>query len=143
MDGGAKLSDGFQRAYDLLRTYVNRERERLESLDVLHARRELEDSLRRPGQPEYDLPTPKPQEPEEDPKVRARKVLGVGEDASFEEIRRSFERLNKRSDPSQFPEGTPEREGAEMIHNRVNWAYKLLSEDVGEVAKRFGSLELD
>lgn len=132
-----------KRAYNILRGYVNREWDRIQALDRLYAEKELAESTQAPAPPpEAELPTPNEAAPT-DPKARARELLGVGPDASFEEIRKAFERLNKRSDPRNFPAGSPEAAQAASIRQRVNWAYQTLTEHVDVTEKRFKSLEIE
>jgi hypothetical protein len=78
-----------------------------------------------------------------DPKAYARRLLGVTESTPYEELRKCFERLNQRSDPSNFPAGSYEAEQAAAIQRRVNWAFSLLTEDMDPTDKRFRSLEFD
>src|SRR6185436_14819678 len=110
-----------RRAYDLLRGYVNREYDRIRGVDLDNAERELNDSLQ--GYTPSRTPTPSSQTPAEstEPPMsredRARRILGVNPGATFDDIRRSFERLNKRGDPSRFPAGSTEREHAAAIQN--------------------------
>lgn len=126
-----------RRAYDLLRAYVTREWDRIRGVEDEdnEARRELEDSSPQTS----STAEPRP----ENPQAFARSILGVGENASFAEIRRAFDRLSRRSDPSNFPPGSPEGKQAAEILRRVNWAYRTLSESVDAVEKRFSSLEID
>ncbi len=129
-----------KRAYDIMRGYVNQEWERIKSYDALSAERELQQAV--------DSPTPRYAEPAQevvilDQKEKARRVLGVGENASFDEIRKSFEKLNKRSSASNFPEGSEEAKRAQEINRRVNIAYTILSDGVDSTEKRFRSLEID
>lgn len=136
-----------RRAYDLLRGYVNRELDRIEGIDRLRAESELADSLDKTGpasepaipRSHPDAPEPKPV----DPRAQARKILGVEENDDFSTIRKAFEKLNRRSDPANFDEGSPEREGAEQIRQRVNWAYRILTESMDSREKRFRSLEIE
>lgn len=132
-----------KRAYSILRGYVNREWDRIQALDRLYAEKELAEST----QGQAPAPEAEPQAPkapaQTDPKARARELLGVGPDASFEEIRKAFERLNKRSDPRNFPPGSPEAGQAASIQQRVNWAYQTLTEHVDVTEKRFKSLEIE
>lgn len=129
-----------KRAYDIMRGYVNREWERIKDLDRAYAEQELDDPVARPAPP-----ASQPQAPVSsvDPKERARELLGVGPEAAFDEIRRAFERLNKRSDPAKFPAGSSEAVQAADIQRRVNWAYQVLTENVDVTEKRFKSLEIE
>lgn len=128
----------FRRAYRLLKAYVNREYERITEVDRVAAGEEL---VAGPSA-EPSAPVPAELTPEER-KSRARQILGVGESAPFAEIRHAFERLNRRSVPENFPQGSTERHEAARLNERVNWAYRVLSEDIPESEKRFGSLEIE
>lgn len=134
-----------RRAYDLLRGYVNTEYDRLRGVERISAEDELNEamnspaasaSLRSPSQPPA-APAPV------DPKQHAARILGVDQGASFEEVRKSYEKLNKRSDPTNFPQGSPERKQASEIQRRVQWAYQTLSDGVDATEKRFRSLEIE
>jgi hypothetical protein len=131
-----------RRAYDLLRGYVNREWDRIRGVEESDAYKELEAATDTPHR--GDIPPASPDSmTAHDPKGFARSVLGVGENATFAEIRRAFERLSRRSDPANFPAGSSEQRQATEILKRVNWAYRILTEDANEVEKRFGSLEIE
>ncbi|MBS1721427.1 MAG: J domain-containing protein [Armatimonadetes bacterium] len=133
-----------RRAYDLLRGYVNREWDRIRDIDLDKAWQELHEAV--PSKSKQEAGPATEQEPtpaDVDPKVLARSVLGVHEDATFEDIKRAFDRLNKRSDPSNFPEGSDEASNAAKIQARINWAFRTLIEDTDETEKRFKSLEID
>ena len=94
-----------KRTYNILRGYVNREWERIKDLDRVYAEQELDDPIVAPAPPPSQAPSTMPPM---DRAERARQLLGVGPDANFEVIRKSFERLNKRSDPGKFPAGSSE-----------------------------------
>lgn len=132
-----------KRAYDMLRGYVHREWERIQGVEQSLAQRELEESLH--SSPSASTPTAIPQEPRtpEGRRERARSLLGVSKDASFPEVRRQFERLEQRSDPDNFPTGSPERREATELQKRVRWAYQVLSDEADATEKRFASLEID
>src|SRR5579859_6020602 len=136
-----------KRAYNLLRGYVSTEWERIRDVERDLAERELRAS---------DLPpiasTPLPDETavqysvtsvSVDKKVYARRLLGVTEQTSFTELRKAFTRLNKRSDPANFPPGSVEADKAADIQRKVNWAYNVLTEDMDDTERRFRTLELD
>ena len=130
------------RAYNILRAYIGREFERIRGLERLEAMEELE----RPADWErlegMDVPRAESQ-PIADPKEYARRLLGVSETATFNEIRTAFERLNERSSPAGFPVGSDEEREAREINKRVNWAYGELAKDFGDTEKRFSTLEFD
>lgn len=129
------------RAYRILRGYVSREWDRVKGLERLLAEQELEQ------QPGTAVPTERSLGPEPsmagDPKAQARRILGVPPDAPFREIHKAFVRLNRRADPRNFPAGSEEAAIASRLQQKVQWAYRVLSEGVDEREKRFGSLEID
>jgi len=129
-----------KRAYDLMRGYVHREWERIKDVEREYAEQELDEPIvpraPRPADSQAPLPSVNPGE-------RARQLLGVGPEANFREIRKAFERLNKRSDPVNFPPGSAEAAQAAEIQRRVNWAYQVLTENVDVTEKRFKSLEIE
>ena len=138
-----------RRAYDLLRGYVNSEWDRIKSIDLDKALEEL-NAATHPEKAstarQDDTPTESTDPeaaPSTDPKVLACSILAVNVDASFEDIKKSFDRLNKRSNPSNFPDGSEESRNAAKIQARVNWAYRVLTDDKPEAEKRFKSLEID
>src|SRR3954469_14520675 len=115
-----------KRAYDVLRGYVNREWERIHGVELSDAERELSDAM--------DAPSPRPAPKAESPVVAAStfsdkewacQVMGVGNEATFADIRKSFDRIIKRTDPANFPEGSAEAKQAEEIHRRVHRAYSI------------------
>lgn len=136
-----------KRVYDLLRGYVNREYDRIRGVEMDDAQRELDNSL------EGYTPQPRPRtvprtageelQPALSRDERARKILGVTAEATFEDIRRAFERLNKRGDPTRFPANSVEREHAASIQKSVQWAYGVLTANVDSIEKRFRSLEIE
>ncbi len=128
-----------------MRGYVNREWDRIQSLDRSYAETELAESMEKPApvsEAEVDVQMEK-LTVQSDPKTRARQLLGVGPDAKFDEIRKAFDRLNKRSEPGKFPSGSAEANQAASIQQRINWAYQVLTENVDVTEKRFKSLEIE
>ena len=132
-----------RRAYDVLRGYVNQEWERIRGVDDKDALTELDESsgftsvrIERSVTIEQEIVT-------NDPQDWARKILGVNLTADFSEIRKAFERLNTRSDPSKFPVGSPEARQASDIQGRVQQAYAILTDGIDSPEKRFKSLEID
>jgi hypothetical protein len=129
-----------RRTYDLLRGYVSHEWDRIKDVERDLAERELREDLP-PQQAKAATPTP-PQAPE-DKKTYARRLLGVTEESSFEDIRKAFTRLSKRSDPANFPVGSAEAKKASDIQRQVNWAFNELTDEMDATERRFRSLELD
>lgn len=125
-----------RRAYDILRGYVGQEWERIKGVEEDAAIKEL-DTPSKKEKSETSVPVPV-----EDQQGYARKLLGVGPNANFDEVRKAFERLNKRSDPTNFPEGSEEANQAAAIQKRVHWAFGLLTEGMDATEKRFKSLEI-
>lgn len=136
-----------RRAYDLLRGYVQREWDRIQGIEWDRA----QDELKGPNQVgSASQPIGSSTPPEgidsplaEDPNQLACRILGVAPGAPFEIVHKAFERLNRRSDPRNFPEGSEEQIQAITIQRRVQWAYKLLTENVPITEKRFRSLEIE
>lgn len=140
-----------KRAYNLLRGYVNREWERVKGLDLLKALEELDGPTAEPPVEEPGTEA-KPNEPRTtrimipegmDHKTAARQILAVDETASFDQIRRAFEKMNKRSQPGQFPEGSSEAQQAADLQRRAQWAYAVLTEETPENERRFRLLEIE
>ena len=129
-----------RRAYNILRGYVGREWDRIQSVEATIGEAELLEYLPPATQAETNL------QPSAVPKLsrleHARRILGVAEGATFASIRQAFQRLNERSDPKKFPTGSAEATQAAEIQRKVQWAYQLLTEDVDPTEKRFGSLEV-
>ena len=135
-----------RRAYDLLRGYVSTEWERIQDVD----RRMAEKELRTPPSSSFNAAarpvTSQPEmtsQPPEDRRERACRILGLGQDCGFDEIRKCYTRLNKRSDPGNFPDNSAEQVKAIEIHRKVNWAYAVLTEDMDSTERRFRTLELE
>jgi hypothetical protein len=133
-----------KRAYNILRGYVHREWERIQDLDRESAQRELQEALDNPAAlPSAEVPSIRTPGPgASDPKEHARKLLGVGPEANFGEIRKAFERLNRRSDPANFPPESVEAREAADLQKRVHWAYGVLTEGMDDTERRFRSLEI-
>jgi hypothetical protein len=134
-----------RRAYDLLRGYVNTEWERIRGVEDDSAERELNEALGDPAYARYGR-TAEASHYEVTiltDEEKARQVLGVSTTASFEEIRKAFDRLNERSDPAKFPEGSLEAQHAAEIRSRVHRAFRILSDKFDSTETRFKSLEID
>lgn len=132
-----------RRAYDVLRGYVNQEWERIRGVDDKDALGELNSSVDVTSVRVERSVTIEQTTTTSDPQAWARRILGVNESADFSEIRKSFERLNTRSDPTKFPEGSQEAKQASDIQRRVQQAYAILTEGIDSTEKRFKSLEID
>lgn len=130
-----------RRAYDLMRGYVNREWDRISGSEGSDAQRELDEAMA-----STPLPTPQPSTDSAPPltmKERAQSILGLSASATFADIRKAFERLNKRSDPKNFPIGSVEAIKAAEIQKQIHWAYGTLTEGMDTTEKRFRSLEIE
>jgi hypothetical protein len=136
-----------RRAYDLLRGYVNREWERIQGVDEISAEQELNDALEGPVNRNRNVTTTFETAEYEvvllSDEDKARQILGVANDATFDEIRKAFDRLNDRSDPAKFPVGSPEAEHAAEIRSRVHRAFRILSDKFDSTETRFKSLEIE
>ncbi|HRK20762.1 MAG TPA: hypothetical protein PLX06_03095 [Fimbriimonadaceae bacterium] len=135
-----------RRAYDILRGWVNHEWDRIREIERDLAEDELRQSMDDPTvtrtvtreMTESEIAAAK-----EDARAHARKLLGLSEGASFEEIRKAFDRLNQRSDPAKYPNGSAEQKQAAEIQTRIHWAYTQLTDGIDNVEKRFRSLEIE
>jgi hypothetical protein len=134
-----------RRAYDILRSYIGREWERIQGIEWFQAEQELQSPpSANPAQSETRTETAAEPTPHaQDAKTRARRILGVDASCTFEEVRKSYVRLSKRCDAANFPPGSEEARRAEDIRVRIEWAYQVLSEGVDIAEQRFRSLELD
>ncbi len=133
------MSGEFQRAVGLVKGYVNREWERINAVETLDARSELDDVSRNPSS--------RPNRVEETVIVRdaahARRILDVAEGADYEAIKTAYENLSAQTKPEQFPAGTEEFSRATRIQRSIHTAYTLLIEEFGTTERRFKSLEID
>ncbi len=134
-----------RRAYDLLRGYVNHEWERIQGISGIDpAEAELNEAIAGPG---YRRSTYSESSQQETVVLSdddlARQILGVSTSASFDEIRRAFDKLNDRSDPAKFPVGSMEADHAAEIRSRVHKAFRILSDKFDATETRFKSLEID
>jgi hypothetical protein len=134
-----------RRAYDLLRGYIGREYERIQSVDFDGASKELKEAFQNPMKP-GETPAPPTQfraPAPVDRRAQACAVLGVPKDADFGAIRTAYERLNRRSDPTNFPSGSQEATQAGQIQGRVQAAYRILADQADATEVRFKSLEIE
>ena len=130
-----------RRGYDVLRAYIGREWERIESITESNARSELNSYLN-------NLPPTQPatNKPKIDGPLNvseAYKILNLPKDANLEDLKRAYNRLNNRSKPENFPEGSEERKQAARVHLRVQEAYDILLPKLDQTHQRFTSLDID
>ncbi len=136
-----------KRAYDLLRSYVNREWDRVKGLELMDAWRELDETTPKAtsntssqSSSALDDPT---QVEDENYEATARTILGVHADADFKAIRHAYEKISRRSQPVNFNDGSPEAARAQTLLRRATWAYQFLTKNVSSAEKRFKSLEIE
>lgn len=138
-----------RRAYNLLRAYINREWDRLESVFRADAERELEESLNptaasAPPQTSDQSERTAVHISEEERRLQeAYRVLGLSRDASLTDLKRAYKRLSERSRPTNFPEGSEERKRAARIHLKVQEAYDILLPILDTRLRRFKNLDID
>ena len=135
-----------RRAYDLLRGYIGREYERIQGVDFDGASKELKEAFQNPMKPGETVAVPpamRQQLTPADRRERACTVLGVPKDAEFAAIRLAYERLNRRSAPTNFPPGSQEAQQAGAIQRRVQDAYRCLADEADATEVRFKSLEIE
>lgn len=125
------------RAYRLLKGYIEHEWDRIQSAERQSAEQELSGPA-----PYGPASKPEPVGPRSMDAQTARMVLGVSEHASMEEINKAYERLVKRSNPDNFPSGSPEQRFALDIQRRIHQAHALLLEQLSITERRFGTLEI-
>lgn len=127
-----------------MRGHLNQIGDRIRDLDVLDAYDELNAAVNptAPTEPAVTVTQRTVTDPAEKRKI-AFGILGIQEGATYQETREAFERLSRRSNPSNFPENSPERNQAVEIHRKVHWAYGVLTEEVDPTEKRFRNLELE
>lgn len=132
------------RAYNLLRSYIGREWERIEKVREISARKELQEYLDPSVQnPDASISKPPPV-PAKDGKVaEAYKVLGLKSGAQLKEVKQAHAKLSERSLPANFAEGSEERKKAAKIHLLVQEAYDLLLPILDPRLKRFQTLDID
>jgi hypothetical protein len=132
-----------KRAYNVLRAFVNNEWERVKGLDLQNAWRELDAPIgEQPRQSEEQTNPISSMEPTE-LEANARTILNVTAKASFDEIRKAFEKINRRVQPQNFESGTDEARHAQELLRKATWAYQYLTKDMSAAERRFRSLELD
>jgi len=136
----------FKRATDIFTAFTQHHIERIRGLEDAKAREEL-------GTPTLSTSKNKEQNSVsgsiEKPRItvfdadHARKILQVNPEATFEEIRKSYEKFLVESDPLNFDPKSPEYNRRIMIQKVVHRAYIMLTEEYSITVKRFQSLELD
>lgn len=129
-----------QRAYNLLRAFVNQEFERIRGVDASAAWRELNEPA-----PAAPAPTPEaaPEDVERDLEATARTLLNVTAAADFDEVRQAYERISRRVQPEKFDAGSDEAARAQELLRKATWAYQYLTKDVAPIERRFRSLEIE
>lgn len=130
-----------RRAYDIARAFVGRETERISGLERHKAVQELEKvTVQSQNQTlaEGRVTVPAGSSPEE----HARRILGVKEGATFDEIKSAYNKLSRRSHPENFNAGSAERTQAEALFTKVAWAYEKLTSETDSSKKRFSSIEI-
>jgi hypothetical protein len=135
-----------RRAYRLLRAYLHREWERVESLFEKSAREELEDYLSQPvpessSQEKAGLPSVSLTEKMTDD--LAYQILNLPKTADVHDLQRAYMRMSERTLPSNFPEGSEERKKALVLHLRVQEAYEHLLPRLSPRLRRFQSLDIE
>lgn len=141
-----------KRAYNLLRAYVGREWERIESVFESDARSELNDFLESKPAITPQPPATTEQAPEAEPTQNAEpgkmteqtayRVLNLSQSSGLSDLQREYKRLSERSLPTNFPEGSEERKKAAEVHLRVQEAYDVLLPKMDVRLRRFQNLDL-
>lgn len=135
-----------KRAYNVLRAFVNQEFDRIKSVDVMEAWRELDET---PGQSadssvkSTESTQVNAEATANELEATARTILNVTAKATFDEIRKAYERISRRVQPEQFTEGTPEAQQAGELLRKATWAYQFLTKDISPAERRFRSLEIE
>jgi hypothetical protein len=71
------------------------------------------------------------------------RVLGLPENADWDDIQAAYERLTLRSDPRRFPDGSSSQHEARRITERIHAAYERLRDRYDPTESRFAKLEFD
>jgi len=134
-----------KRAYNILRGFVNQEWERVKGLEVMDAWKELDAPVSTtpdaPANSTLDTPTASMESNELE--ATARTILNVTAKASFDEIRKAFEKINQRVQPQNFESGSEEAKHAQDLLRKSTWAYQYLTKDMSPSQRRFRSLEIE
>lgn len=135
-----------KRAYNVLRAFVNQEFDRIKSVDVMEAWRELDETPGQSSDTSVKSTESTPVNAEataNELEATARTILNVTAKATFDEIRKAYERISRRVQPEQFTEGTPEAQQAGELLRKATWAYQFLTKDISPAERRFRSLEIE
>ncbi|QYK53867.1 MAG: J domain-containing protein [Fimbriimonadaceae bacterium] len=135
-----------KRAYNVLRAFVNQEFDRIKSVDVMEAWRELDETPGQSADTSVKSTESTPVNAEataNELEATARTILNVTAKATFDEIRKAYERISRRVQPEQFTEGTPEAQQAGELLRKATWAYQFLTKDISPAERRFRSLEIE
>ncbi len=93
--------------------------------------------------PGYEPPIPVAAPPSQASTIEAAyRVLGVVPGASFDAVKKAYDRLRARTASDKFPVGSLELEQAKKIERRATSAYMLLVDTLNPGDDRFGRLEL-
>ncbi len=135
-----------RRAYNLLRAYLYREWERVESLFEKSAREELDEYLSKPAPVVSsgvgtDLPSVSLTEKMTDD--LAYQILNLPKTADIDDLQRAYIRMSERTLPANFPEGSEERKKARVLHLRVQEAYEHLLPKLNPRLRRFQCLDIE
>lgn len=132
-----------RRAYNIARGVLGREWDRVEAVFQGSAEAELNQAMNDPSYSVQARPTPPPI-PRQAPLTPelARKVLGVSDQATFAEIRNTYQKLLVEIDPEKFPSDLALRSRASQMRETLKAAYLVLMEGQDETDVRFGSLDL-
>lgn len=112
------------------------------------ARQAAAEELQSAMQPQFEVhppipPAATPEAATETEVQRAYRVLGLPEGSDLVAVRRAYRELIGRSDPNRFPEGSPEREKATQIQQRIERAYQTLLLHLDHSAQRFRNLSVE
>lgn len=138
----------------LVQAYVGKEWDRVRSIDVMSAIKELDEAVRGPQLEDQEqaidkaAQTARDEADQSDKKAEeydsaAREILGVGPRAEFVTIRRAYEKLSRRAQPENFLPESEEARQADQLLRRVTWAYTYLTKGMTPSEKRFRSLEIE
>jgi len=125
----------------LAKAYINHHWERIESIiSEQEARASAEQEIQERLPTSEPVSAPAPAAQTESELSRAYRVLGLSDGADLASVRQAYRELSRRSDPNRFPEGSPERERAQQIHDHVERAYQTLLKHLDRSSDRFRNL---